>query len=126
MIDIVIKNYFPNATSYNVKPFGNGHINDTYKVEFENPSSTYLLQRINTSVFKNPEIIIENHLRLQNEFSKNNHSLAIAQLMPDNNGKYLYIDNSGGAWRLTTFFKVWPHFGHFPGSPSAILSGTHL
>ena len=36
--------------------YGNGHINDTYLV---NPRS-YILQRINTNVFTNPDELIEN------------------------------------------------------------------
>lgn len=39
-------------------PYGNGHINDTYLVTTatENGEKTsYILQRINTSIFKEPE-----------------------------------------------------------------------
>ncbi|MCH7413157.1 aminoglycoside phosphotransferase family protein [Belliella sp. R4-6] len=42
-----------------VKPFGSGHIHQTYKVI--DPQQTYILQRFNKSVFKNPEIISHNH-----------------------------------------------------------------
>ncbi|MDP4133933.1 MAG: aminoglycoside phosphotransferase family protein [Bacillota bacterium] len=38
------------------KPFGDGHINDTYVIE----SPPYVLQRINTEVFKNPDNLMEN------------------------------------------------------------------
>ncbi len=40
----------------NAYPYGNGHINDTFCVE----GSRYILQRINTSIFKNPEELMEN------------------------------------------------------------------
>ncbi len=36
--------------------YGNGHINDTYCVD----GSNYILQRINTSIFRNPEELMEN------------------------------------------------------------------
>lgn len=36
--------------------YGNGHINDTYCVD----GSNYILQRINTSVFRNPKELMEN------------------------------------------------------------------
>ena len=42
---------------------GNGHINDTYMVRFEQEDGSvkkYILQRINTSVFKNPDAVMEN------------------------------------------------------------------
>lgn len=37
-------------------PYGNGHINDTYRIE----ASKCILQRINTKIFKNPEELMEN------------------------------------------------------------------
>lgn len=40
----------------NVEPYGNGHINDTFVTE----SYDYLIQRINTKVFKKPEELMEN------------------------------------------------------------------
>ena len=39
-----------------IRQYGNGHINDTYKTE----KSQYILQRINTDVFKNPAEVMEN------------------------------------------------------------------
>lgn len=40
----------------NIEPYGNGHINDTFVTE----SYDYLIQRINTKVFKKPEELMEN------------------------------------------------------------------
>ncbi len=41
--------------------YGSGLINDTYLCEFnDNPARRYILQRINTSVFKHPEEVMEN------------------------------------------------------------------
>lgn len=40
----------------NAKPYGNGHINDTFIVEGEE----YILQKINTSIFQNPDELMEN------------------------------------------------------------------
>lgn len=40
----------------NVAPYGNGHINDTYCVD----GPKYILQRINTSIFRNPDELMEN------------------------------------------------------------------
>lgn len=39
-----------------IQPYGNGHINDTFLVS----SQRYILQRINTSIFQNPEELMEN------------------------------------------------------------------
>lgn len=40
----------------NIEPYGNGHINDTFVTD----SYDYLIQRINTNVFKKPEELMEN------------------------------------------------------------------
>ena len=40
----------------NIEPYGNGHINDTFVTE----SYDYLIQRINTNVFKKPEELMAN------------------------------------------------------------------
>ena len=46
-----------NHTSY-----GNGHINDTYLVNFQKDGKTipYILQRINHQIFKNPDALMQN------------------------------------------------------------------
>ena len=43
-------------------PFGNGHINDTYRLTFETEHGMrhYILQRMNTQIFTKPEELMEN------------------------------------------------------------------
>ena len=45
-----------------VVPYGNGHINDTYLVTTKSGAEEkrYILQRINTSIFSKPEVLMEN------------------------------------------------------------------
>ena len=53
---------FGNQCSY-VKPFGAGHINETYAVYMpgeEGDELRYVLQRVNTHVFKNPREVMQN------------------------------------------------------------------
>lgn len=45
------------------RPFGGGHINDTYLCREEN-GSQYVLQRINKNVFPDPEAVMDNILRV--------------------------------------------------------------
>ena len=45
----------PQRTNY--RPYGSGHINDTYLVTEEN---AYILQRINTRIFKDVEGLMRN------------------------------------------------------------------
>lgn len=52
-MDSVLRQF---AVTAEVQPYGNGHINDTYYVAYPR----YILQRINTGIFKNPEELMEN------------------------------------------------------------------
>ena len=59
----VFANYGFDASSYvNIKQIKIGHINSTYTLYFDQGSSVkrYLLQEINTHVFKNPIQLMEN------------------------------------------------------------------
>lgn len=47
-------------------PFGTGHINDTFAVTFDQSGTRvrYIVQRVNTNVFKQPEQLMENFERV--------------------------------------------------------------
>ena len=47
-------------------PFGNGHINDTFAVTYDQGGARvrYILQRLNTNVFHQPELLMENFERV--------------------------------------------------------------
>jgi len=79
-----------------------GHINATYKVDFENKS--YILQRINTYVFKNPIEVMENIFaittHIKNKFTKENkdYSRYVLNYKTCNNKPYYYDENKD-FWR---------------------------
>lgn len=103
MLENIVKKFFPYHLTARIHAFGNGHINDTYKVELRNEAGSYILQRINTNVFSEPEILIDNHLQLQKQLQYKGHSLCIADLAPTMTGKYLFRDEKGNYWRMTSF-----------------------
>lgn len=44
-------------------PYGNGHINDTFRLRYETPDHSeknYILQRMNHDIFRNPPLLMEN------------------------------------------------------------------
>lgn len=48
-----------------IKPFGNGNINDTFLVDLDGQTQTsFILQRINHQVFKNPAAVMGNMVRV--------------------------------------------------------------
>jgi thiamine kinase-like enzyme len=105
MLHNIIKNFFPYSAVTEVKPFGNGHINTTYKLDLRDEKKSYILQRINTDVFKDPQGICDTHDRLQDEIFKGRHPITIAELIPTADGKKLFTDHEGGVWRMTSFIE---------------------
>ncbi len=103
MQQAIVQNFFPDKKIESVNLYGNGHINDTYKVLFENEPDAYILQRINTKVFLNPKEIISTHIKLQNLLAQTSNDLEIPQLFPTQSGEFLFIDIQGGAWRLINY-----------------------
>ncbi len=101
MYNQIIKQYFPNGIVKELMPFGNGHINDTYKLVISNANQDYVLQRINKNVFPNPQGIVDTHLKLMEVFAKSGEDLKVADIHSNTQGSYL-VD---GEWRLTTFVK---------------------
>lgn len=85
-------------------PWGNGHINQTYRVitEFDQ-ASDYLLQRINTKVFEKVDDLMENMIKVtQHIRSKPDHQQLVSELVPTKAGT-LWLQNETGAWRMQLF-----------------------
>lgn len=105
MLQDVIQQYFPKSKKVEVNPFGNGHINDTYKLDVYGMPQNFILQRINTNVFNDPQGIVDTHLMLQKTIFSLNHQVSIAEIIPNSKGVFLTFDAEGNAWRLTDFIK---------------------
>lgn len=94
------------GTFYAYDTIKNGNINSTYKVTYREPSGhlkSYIVQKINTNVFKNPEEIMENidrvttHIRERypNEVSLHFHHTA--------EGKNYLYDEDDSFWRVMNY-----------------------
>jgi Ser/Thr protein kinase RdoA (MazF antagonist) len=83
--------------------YGNGHINETYLL-LDSKARTYILQRVNRTVFQDPELLMQNiesvcaHIK-QTAKSNREHMT----LIPTKNGKNWHIDEDGYFWRLYEF-----------------------
>ena len=108
-----IANQFVTAgRAANVEPLGNGNINSTFLVTVEASGEAraerrFVLQKINTSVFHQPELVMQNMMALSKHLQIHGNSLArrweVPQLLPTNTGKHSFIDDSGSYWRSITF-----------------------
>lgn len=110
-IDEVLAGYSHLGKVANVQTHGNGHINNTFLVEFEDKSERMILQEINTSIFKNPKELMENILGvtqyLRNKIIErggdpNRETLNV--ILTDS-GESLFVDSQGGAWRAYLFVE---------------------
>ncbi|RKQ51046.1 aminoglycoside phosphotransferase (APT) family kinase protein [Roseivirga pacifica] len=80
-----------------IAPFGLGHINDTYIVRTS--EGEYLLQQVNTQVFKKPEVLEQNIARVVQKFPK----LFPAQLKATENRYHLIGQDF--CWRMQAFMS---------------------
>ncbi len=88
---------------FSCSEINNGLINQTYLIDSE--QGKFILQRINTSIFKRPEAIIQNHLKVNNALVKSGYTKNIVKVLPTLKGKYLVRDKNNGSWRLTGFLE---------------------
>ncbi len=83
------------------RPFGSGHINHTFLVEAES-GERYVLQKINTAVFTQPEAIANNLRRASHYLAKHQPGYVFLTPLPTLNGHDLLVENNN-YWRLTPF-----------------------
>ena len=87
-------------------PFGNGHINTTFKV---GDPPRYILQKINTAVFTDPDGLMENVVAvtayLRGEIAKagGDPERETLTYLPATDGRYVVRDGEGNCWRLYRF-----------------------
>lgn len=88
------------------EPYGNGHINDTYRVE--TTGGLYILQRINTHVFKQPNLLMENigHVTrfIQSQVQRQGDREALT-LIPTKDQQDMATDAQGDSWRAYRFIQ---------------------
>jgi Ser/Thr protein kinase RdoA (MazF antagonist) len=97
-----------------VTPYGNGHINDTFLVVCEGdagPPQRFILQRINTHVFKDPLAVMSNiaavtrHLRERLTREADPAEGCALALVPARDGRDYAIDEEGGVWRTFDYVE---------------------
>lgn len=94
------------------RPFGNGHINDTFLLTFEVKKMgrmKVILQRMNTSIFEKPVQLMENilgvteFLRKKIEAAGGDPTRETLNVIPAVDGKPYYQDSFGDYWRSYIF-----------------------
>ena len=95
------------------EPIKDGHINKTFKIEYEVCGKTvrHLLQQVNTDVFKNPEQLMANvdcvtsYLRDKVIALGGNPDRETLYCKPCRDGKKYCVADDGGVWRVYNFVE---------------------
>lgn len=97
-----------------LRPYGCGHINDTYAVTFQtgnHKTRRYILQRINHMIFKRPEELMQNvenvtrHLQQKIANAGGHPERETLTLIKNKNGSTFYKAPSGNYWRVYIFIE---------------------
>lgn len=96
------------------RPYGNGHINDTFLLVYEIPEGVkkrYILQRMNHDIFRKPQELMENIVNVTEYLRK----MIISQggeperetlnVVKTRDGKSNYRDSGGNYWRMFLFIE---------------------
>jgi hypothetical protein len=107
-------------------PYGSGHINDTYRVVFDQAGTTtrYILQRINHNIFKNPAALMENIQRVTAHLARKaggerDFSRRVLTLVPARDGGSCHRDEQGNHWRACLFIEKARTFDAVESAPQA-------
>lgn len=95
-----------------IKAFGSGNINDTFLVTLNSAEAQYfVLQRINTSVFRQPQLIMQNmrtlteHIRYRLQTQPLNRRWEVPLVLLTNNAQDYWKDENGSFWRAISFIE---------------------
>jgi Ser/Thr protein kinase RdoA (MazF antagonist) len=103
----------PGGRIKTLREFGNGNINNTYLVGLEGgPEKHFILQKINTHVFRQPELVIRN-MRVCGKHAKGRVKDLLSEerqwefprVISAGNGKDYWIDSEGQFWRALSFIQ---------------------
>ncbi len=99
--------FFGKDTAFLLTVFGNGNINDTWKLSVPENGQTesYLLQRLNHQVFRQPEQVMVNIQRVASHLAEKKYPQGILHPLADREGQTLYRDDAGNYWRVFPFFE---------------------
>lgn len=89
-------------------PFGSGHINDTYRLTYEDEGCTrcFILQKMNKSIFTKPVELMENimgvtsWLRKKIQENGGDAERETLNVIPNKEGKPYCVDSTGEYWRV--------------------------
>lgn len=107
-LDAIINAFNIEGTIATIKPYGSGHINDTFYLKNDNHSCPdYLLQRINHTIFKDVPALMNNVKQVTEHLRRKLASIPgsspekqVLTIIPLKNGQLFFKDADGNYWRV--------------------------
>jgi Ser/Thr protein kinase RdoA (MazF antagonist) len=105
----------PQGQVIDIQTFGNGNINDTFLVTLNSREENhFILQRINTQVFRQPELVMQNmrtfseHVRkrLQHVPLSAGRCWKVPRVLPTQDAQDYWIAPQGSFWRALSFIDA--------------------
>ena len=127
----IVSRFATEGTVADIRPLGNGLINDTYKVSTkEADAPDYVLQRVNTIVFTDVDMLMDNiaavtrHIRKKLEAANvTDIDRKVLRFIAADGGKLYHREADGTVWRMMVFIPnaktyeaVTPEYSYFAGN----------
>ncbi|WP_431610344.1 phosphotransferase enzyme family protein [Chryseobacterium sp. 'Rf worker isolate 10'] len=100
-----IINEFIGTDNYELTSITDGLINTTYLLEDKDQRKKFILQKINNHVFTQPEVIVNNHLMINEILKANDYQFQIIEPILSLNNRLLVEDANGQPWRMLSFVE---------------------
>ena len=127
----IVSRFATEGTVADIRPLVNGLINDTYKVSTkEADAPDYVLQRVNTTVFTDVDMLMDNiaavtrHIRKKLEAANvTDIDRKVLRFIAADGGKLYHREADGTVWRMMVFIPnaktyeaVTPEYSYFAGN----------
>ena len=127
----IVSRFATEGTVADIRPLGNGLINDTYKVSTkEADAPDYVLQRVNTTVFTDVDMLMDNiaavtrHIRKKLEAANvTDIDRKVLRFIAADGGELDHREADGTVWRMMVFIPnaktyeaVTPEYSYFAGN----------
>jgi len=106
----IAQQFSPQKQITDIQPFGSGNINDTFLVSLQEAADqSFILQRINTKVFHEPKLVMQNmrvytnHVRDRLQDQPLERRWDIPKILPTQQGQDYWQTESGEFWRSLSF-----------------------
>lgn len=131
----IAEQFKPHLQITHIQAFGNGNINDTFLVSLDSKAEkNFILQRINTQVFRQPELVMQNmrtfteHVRQRLQHTPQNldRRWEVPHILPTQNAQDYWITPEKSFWRAIGFIDASQSFDTIKDSKHALEVGYAL